>query len=277
MLEPEIVTAIEEHRFPAITHAFWRNSALDLSSTGSAARESRCCGRHSPELVRARVAEDHAALTILARDQRGARRSRADAAAVALLWETCQIPDFRKILRWRACALRQARLHRARAPPWPPALGLGRRGRWRASTPARATSTRCSSASPRSVPGPTSRTRRIGSPIRSNGRVARGSSRTSSRTRSMRASPSASSIAARRRWARRRAAGEELLAGVTVGRRGGGRGRGGRLAPRLRLRRRSRRGRRYARDDGSRQPRAAPGHRRTGAPAGELRRRCRSR
>jgi len=93
-LEPELAAAIEEHRFPAIAQAFWRNAALDFGSPAAllASLEVR---PPAPELVRARTAEDHAALAALARDDEvlAAARGRA---RVALLWEACQIPDFRK-------------------------------------------------------------------------------------------------------------------------------------------------------------------------------------
>jgi ATP-dependent RNA helicase SUPV3L1/SUV3 len=93
-LEAEIVTAIEEHRFAALSQAFWRSAELDLSSPAAllASLEVR---PPAPELLRARVAEDHAALTILARDAEVLAIARGR-ARVALLWESCQIPDFRK-------------------------------------------------------------------------------------------------------------------------------------------------------------------------------------
>ncbi len=93
-LDPATVEAIEAHRFPPLTHAFWRNDALDFASPGAllASLDARPPLR---ELVRTRHAEDHAALAILAADaevtQIATRRDR-----VALLWEACQIPDFRK-------------------------------------------------------------------------------------------------------------------------------------------------------------------------------------
>ena len=51
----------------------------------------------SPQLLRAREADDFLALQALARDEAVARLARAP-AAVRLLWEVCQIPDFRKTL-----------------------------------------------------------------------------------------------------------------------------------------------------------------------------------
>jgi ATP-dependent RNA helicase SUPV3L1/SUV3 len=94
LLEPEVAAAIEEHRFPPVAQAFWRNSALDMATPASllASLEER---PRAPELIRARHAEDHAALTALARDDEVLAIARGR-ARVALLWEACQIPDFRK-------------------------------------------------------------------------------------------------------------------------------------------------------------------------------------
>ena len=94
VLEPELAAAIEEHRFPAISQAYWRNGALDLASPAAllASLEER---PPAPELLRARTAEDHAALAALARDEEVLAVARGR-AMVALLWEACQIPDFRK-------------------------------------------------------------------------------------------------------------------------------------------------------------------------------------
>jgi ATP-dependent RNA helicase SUPV3L1/SUV3 len=50
-----------------------------------------------PELLLVRNAEDQAALATLARDPEIARLA-TSADSVALLWEVCQVPDFRKIL-----------------------------------------------------------------------------------------------------------------------------------------------------------------------------------
>jgi ATP-dependent RNA helicase SUPV3L1/SUV3 len=94
-LDPETITAIEEHRFPPLQAFQWRNSALDFGSPGRLL-SSLEAPPPTPGLFRTREADDHLTLSALARDPgiaelRGERDMR-------LLWETCQIPDFRKAL-----------------------------------------------------------------------------------------------------------------------------------------------------------------------------------
>jgi ATP-dependent RNA helicase SUPV3L1/SUV3 len=95
-LDPEIITAIEEHNFPALTALQWRNTDLDFSSPG-ALLAALDAPPPSPVLMRTRDADDHLTLTMLARDPEIARLA-AGREGVRLLWETCQIPDFRKAL-----------------------------------------------------------------------------------------------------------------------------------------------------------------------------------
>ena len=95
-LEADTIEAIETHRFAPLTHVFWRNSALDFRSPEMLLRSlERRADR--PELVRIREATDHLTLAALLRDRDLMKR--ADTRArVALLWDICQIPDFRKVL-----------------------------------------------------------------------------------------------------------------------------------------------------------------------------------
>jgi len=95
-LDPEIVAAVEEHRFDPLPGVFWRNAALDFASLERLlASLERAPG--NPYLMRAPVADDHMALAALARDPEVAARA-TGREAVRLLWEVCQIPDFRKTL-----------------------------------------------------------------------------------------------------------------------------------------------------------------------------------
>ncbi|MBL8833418.1 MAG: disulfide oxidoreductase, partial [Rhodospirillales bacterium] len=91
-LDNDVVTAIEEHRFPALTHAYWRNADLDFRTLDGllATLDAR---PPSGELVRVRDADDHLALQHLARDPELRDRARG---RVGLLWEVARIPDFRK-------------------------------------------------------------------------------------------------------------------------------------------------------------------------------------
>ena len=94
-LETEVVEAIENHRFMPIKKLQWRNSRLDfgtvsslLASLGQSANDS--------VLARARDADDHRSLQSLSQIVDVAARA-TDPASVRLLWETCQIPDFRQV------------------------------------------------------------------------------------------------------------------------------------------------------------------------------------
>ncbi len=95
-LEPELVEAVENHRFDPLPALFWRNAQLDFRSLDGLLRS---LDRPPPAagLLRAREADDHAALAALARDPDIAALARLP-TALRLLWEVCQIPDFRKTL-----------------------------------------------------------------------------------------------------------------------------------------------------------------------------------
>jgi ATP-dependent RNA helicase SUPV3L1/SUV3 len=94
-LDPEVVDAVEAHSFEPLTQLCWRNSALDLSSL-DALIASLSAPPPGPGLVRGNDAADLATLIALAREgeirdlARGRRR-------VSLLWDACQIPDYRKL------------------------------------------------------------------------------------------------------------------------------------------------------------------------------------
>ena len=94
--EQEVIEAVEAHSFENLRSFRWRNSALDFSSA-PALRNS--LSKRPPErgLVSAREADDLRALNILLQQP-----SIVDLAAspdrVRALWDTCQIPDFRKTM-----------------------------------------------------------------------------------------------------------------------------------------------------------------------------------
>ncbi len=109
-LDEEIIEAVEDHRFDPVETVFWRNRLLDFSSPRGLLRslEMRPPQR---QLIRPRDADDHVALAELARDK-GVADYAANPAAVRLLWEVCQIPDFRKVMPdHHAALLRQVYLH----------------------------------------------------------------------------------------------------------------------------------------------------------------------
>jgi ATP-dependent RNA helicase SUPV3L1/SUV3 len=95
-LDAEIVEAVESHRFDPLAAVYWRNADLDFRS-GEALLRSLERRTPLPGLIRVRDADDHLALAALWRDAEiRALTQRHD--HVALLWEVCQVPDFRKIL-----------------------------------------------------------------------------------------------------------------------------------------------------------------------------------
>jgi ATP-dependent RNA helicase SUPV3L1/SUV3 len=93
--EPELVNALQNHAFDSVKVLQWRNARLDFSSLGSLQVSLALPPGHDA-LTKAPIAEDMRVLDHAARD--GDVRDMAHgAAAVERLWETCQIPDYRKI------------------------------------------------------------------------------------------------------------------------------------------------------------------------------------
>ena len=94
-LDDELVRAVEGHNFQPLEQIVWRNSELDFSHIdglfASLQTPTQLLG-----LVRGNDASDLETLSHLVRDAeiRNLARGRA---RVRLLWEACQIPDFRKI------------------------------------------------------------------------------------------------------------------------------------------------------------------------------------
>ena len=94
-LDPAIAERIEENRFAPVKRLQWRNSDLEFGSPENliATLEK---GSDNPLFARAREADDLIALRELAADS--AIRARVgNPRDVKLLWEVCQIPDFRKV------------------------------------------------------------------------------------------------------------------------------------------------------------------------------------
>ncbi len=95
-LDPEIVEAVETHRFDPLTRLNWRNTRLRFESI-DALLKSLDERPSVPGLVQAREADDHRALQALARNREVSGLA-GHRGAVRLLWEVCQIPDFRKVM-----------------------------------------------------------------------------------------------------------------------------------------------------------------------------------
>src|SRR5437667_8658886 len=92
-LDPEIVEAVESHRFDPLTRLNWRSTRLRFDSV-AALLKSLDERPSLPGLVQAREADDHRALQTLVRNQEIAAMA-VHPGAVHLLWEVCQITDFR--------------------------------------------------------------------------------------------------------------------------------------------------------------------------------------
>jgi ATP-dependent RNA helicase SUPV3L1/SUV3 len=97
-LPGRLVDAIELHRFDPLTRAFWRTTPSELDFTSVDALLATLRQKPPRKLLElVRKAEDYDALVQLAAREeiRGLARGRE---AVELLWQVCQIPDFRKLL-----------------------------------------------------------------------------------------------------------------------------------------------------------------------------------
>jgi ATP-dependent RNA helicase SUPV3L1/SUV3 len=95
-LDDETVDAIEKHQFDSLQHVYWRNAELDYNSPLSLLRSlERSSG--TALLQKGRPSDDYITLNeMLGRDEVMALAS--GNAAVRLLWDVCQIPDFRKTM-----------------------------------------------------------------------------------------------------------------------------------------------------------------------------------
>jgi ATP-dependent RNA helicase SUPV3L1/SUV3 len=93
--EQDIVERLETHTFDAIKTLQWRSRDLDFSTVG-ALRESLRRVPQEARLVRARMADDVMALETVSGDPEILERAN-NRAAVSLLWDVCQIPDYRRI------------------------------------------------------------------------------------------------------------------------------------------------------------------------------------
>jgi ATP-dependent RNA helicase SUPV3L1/SUV3 len=93
-MDPDLVQAIEEHRFEPVTAAEWRNARLDF---GSLPGLLRSLAAPAPEegLHLSREQLDEITLRRLAEDEDITRRCRSKGCLLRL-WDVAQTPDFRK-------------------------------------------------------------------------------------------------------------------------------------------------------------------------------------
>jgi ATP-dependent RNA helicase SUPV3L1/SUV3 len=94
-LADELVKAVEAHAFEPLEQLFWRNSSLDFSSIDFLI-QSLTTAAPAPGLVKGNDATDVETLAALSLDSE-IRKLTQGRSATRLLWEACQIPDFRKL------------------------------------------------------------------------------------------------------------------------------------------------------------------------------------
>ena len=94
-LSDEIVAAVEAHSFEPLDMLCWRNSDLDFSGI-DALLDSLTVAPPRQGLVRGNDASDLETLLALSRDA-DVRKLAQGRSHMRLLWDACQIPDFRKL------------------------------------------------------------------------------------------------------------------------------------------------------------------------------------
>ena len=94
--DPDVIERVEEHRFQTLKRFYWRNENLNFN-TAAALKQSLERPPPSRLLARGREGDDAQALAALMRDADVAEKAKGP-NAVSMLWDVCQIPDFRKTL-----------------------------------------------------------------------------------------------------------------------------------------------------------------------------------
>lgn len=93
--EVELIEAIENHQFDSVRQLQWRNPDLDFRSLG-ALKASLAVQPNEPGLVKAPAADDEIALDIVSADPE-LKHLANGREAVEKLWDSCQVPDYRKV------------------------------------------------------------------------------------------------------------------------------------------------------------------------------------
>jgi len=91
-----LANAVETHRFASVGKLLWRNSDLDMTSLDGLSASLKRAPFHRALLLQSH-AEDSLALERLSREP-WIRKRATGKDAVALLWDVCCIPDYRKLL-----------------------------------------------------------------------------------------------------------------------------------------------------------------------------------
>ncbi|MSP21158.1 MAG: disulfide oxidoreductase [Alphaproteobacteria bacterium] len=93
--EPEMIERVENHRFDQVRAIFWRNSALHFASPQALLDSLE---ELPPQEWRKFVLRPRRALDQQVFETLSAAREIRGSAAVRLLWDVCQIPDYRKTM-----------------------------------------------------------------------------------------------------------------------------------------------------------------------------------
>ncbi|AKF09835.1 ATP-dependent DNA helicase [Sandaracinus amylolyticus] len=94
-LSEKLVARLEEHRFPPVTRLVWRSPELDFASIDALLGSLSAPAPH-PVFSRVEQADDFDVLRTLSERPRVRERATHE-DAVRLLWDVCQIPDYRKL------------------------------------------------------------------------------------------------------------------------------------------------------------------------------------
>jgi ATP-dependent RNA helicase SUPV3L1/SUV3 len=94
-LSADLIDRLETHTFEPVRVLQWRNRTLDFSTIERLKESLRDMPNHA-RLQRARMSDDMMALENVALDPAIADLARSE-AAVRMLWDVCQVPDYRKI------------------------------------------------------------------------------------------------------------------------------------------------------------------------------------
>ncbi|WP_425283512.1 helicase-related protein [Methyloceanibacter superfactus] len=93
--EAELIERLENHNFDQVGVLQWRSRKLDFTSIDALKESLREMPDHR-RLTRSRMVDDVIALENVTRDEAVLDAARGP-AAVGLLWEMCQIPDYRRV------------------------------------------------------------------------------------------------------------------------------------------------------------------------------------
>jgi ATP-dependent RNA helicase SUPV3L1/SUV3 len=94
-LATDLIERLESHTFDPVRVLQWRNRELDFGTLERLKDSLKETPNH-PRLQRARMSDDTIALEAMSADPEIANLARSQ-AAVRLLWDVCQVPDYRKI------------------------------------------------------------------------------------------------------------------------------------------------------------------------------------